>query len=660
MTDALSASGTVTPPPDTTAPSVPIAPGTSTGPTATIGRLTRIELENYRAYRGSFVIDISNGENLVVYGENGAGKSSLFNAIIDFLESPEKLFFDHNTNKSRALTCEDFRHRFNTDPSVVRLTFMPPDSINGKLKVYEWSALKNDPKSPKMRDVDKGKGCFDYRSLLRVHLLRRGQQELNLFELFINPIMAHHKNALTNVSFSNEWKGIANIFAPYVRKPSNLQERMDKFNAGFERAVKDTVALAAKYLLEFDRELAVDVDFTPASYSWSPKKLIPPKIVAKPVFKKLLQKDYHSFLNEARLSAIAIALYLAGLKKSPAVGERLLLLDDVLIGLDMAHRMTVLRILEKYFKDWQVFIFTYSKAWFEILKSRTNLGEWGHSWKYLILRLIRSLGIEFPIVATESGSLLKCSREHLNYGDFKAAAVYARSAWESLMSWYCCGWHLPVSYVESRRELDTNAFLSSISSHLEKIRDGSDREWARGILQEIRHARRFVLNPHSHYDPEIEDEISAEIAQGIRAVEDFEVLLRCLRRNDYQTEDDELNQISSNELLCNAIDHYKGNRKCAAIHALSGSFEQHLDQLLRFHEAMVPYGYKINRYFLFKWVGKLKFFKPLTWKRLRHAQPYLLGTILPRYFDQSDFEAAVRLLLRIRLAFLLQEKIAKP
>ena len=87
--------------------------------------------------------------------------------------------------------------------------------------------------------------------------------------------------------------------------------------------------------------------------------------------------DYDRFFNQARLTAIAMSIFFAALLNSPATGQRILALDDILIGLDMSHRFTVLRILENYFKDWQVLIFTYHKAWFEILKERTASNESG-------------------------------------------------------------------------------------------------------------------------------------------------------------------------------------------------------------------------------------------------------------------------------------------
>ncbi len=69
--------------------------------------------------------------------------------------------------------------------------------------------------------------------------------------------------------------------------------------------------------------------------------------------------------------------YFAGLKNSPASSYRLLLLDDILIGLDMAHRKNFIKIVEKHFSDWQIIILTYSKAWFERLKDQTK--PWARS-----------------------------------------------------------------------------------------------------------------------------------------------------------------------------------------------------------------------------------------------------------------------------------------
>ncbi len=660
--------GTVNPPVPPALPESPVPPAIPPAETAklpdpspsvsrykrVIGRLTKIEFENYRAFRGRFSLDLPDGCNLLVYGENGAGKSSLFNGLTDFLESPERLT-KHDAH----------RHRYNTDPSAIRLSFSAPSATDVLMpdKVYEWSAAKNDPRSPEMRTVDQGKGFLDYRSLLRVHQLPLGKNEINLFDVLINPLLALYQNPVTRKSFGEEWKDIQRPFQPYCWKPSWLDTSIKNFNAGFERVVRDSVSFASKLLSDFDPELAVDVEYKPASYRWKPKDLIPPTILLRPSFKRSRQDDYYQFLNEARLSALAMTIYFSGLKQSPAADFRLLVLDDILIGLDMSNRMMVLNIVQKLFRDWQVIILTYHKAWFEVLKSRMRDGEWSRDWKTVTLRMRKAAGVEIPIAVASSETLLIQARNHFAPeapvpADIKAAAVYARTAFEAMMSSYCEEMRLPVTYVESRRDLDTNDFLRSIEKHLSTLRNPKDCALAAAILKEIKHARHFVLNPHSHFNPELEDEISAEISNGIRAVEDFDLLLSCLTRDDFAEPDEKLEQITIGEQIGSALAHLQAGRKAAAIDALKKAFTAHMDEWFTFREEMISYGQKQTTGGLLALSGKRKMFSDLTWLRLKNAKEYLTGKVHVEKFDPTVFNSAARLLLQLRI-HLLAAKFSK-
>ena len=84
--------------------------------------------------------------------------------------------------------------------------------------------------------------------------------------------------------------------------------------------------------------------------------------------------EHHRFLNEAKLSAIAIAIYFSSILLQPESDLKILALDDVLIGLDMSNRLSILDILDEYFSDYQIFLTTYDKAWYEIVKQRTSHG----------------------------------------------------------------------------------------------------------------------------------------------------------------------------------------------------------------------------------------------------------------------------------------------
>jgi len=265
----------------------PIEPSPPTKSARIIGRLTKIEIENYRAFRGRFELDLPDGCNLLVFGENGAGKSSLYNALNDFLENSERY----------TSTVEANRHKYNTDPAVIRLGFIaasPTGDGSTVTKFYECAASKNGANTSEIQTVNKGKGFLDYKSLLRVHLLPTGESEINLFELFIDPLLAHYKNPVSNMTFGDEWQRIKKPFAPYLWQPYGLDKWFTDFNAGFERVVKDSVAFASRILSEhFDKEMAIEVDFKPAAYRWRPKRLTPPTIVLKLVFKRLRQDKYH-------------------------------------------------------------------------------------------------------------------------------------------------------------------------------------------------------------------------------------------------------------------------------------------------------------------------------------------------------------------------------
>jgi ABC-type uncharacterized transport system fused permease/ATPase subunit len=52
--------------------------------------ITGITLDNYRAFPNAYAkIDIPPGNHLLVYGENGSGKSSLYNGLKDFFHSSD-------------------------------------------------------------------------------------------------------------------------------------------------------------------------------------------------------------------------------------------------------------------------------------------------------------------------------------------------------------------------------------------------------------------------------------------------------------------------------------------------------------------------------------------------------------------------------------------
>lgn len=483
-------------------------------------RLTGVEIANYRAFRGdSFKLEFSGGENLLIYGENGSGKSSFYSSIRDFLEAAT----------DRSLKIEAHRHRFNALPPSIRLR------IDTRGEPFEWSVTAREQSSAEWRDIDKGKGCLDYKLLFQLHYLPKRKGEIDLFDLLINILLAHYMNPASSPSrtFRDEWNLLREHFRPHKRRPPNLDSLIDTFNAGFARVAEETAKKASVLVQKFDAELALAFNVTPAHYNWGPKHLYPPQVIVRPNFRLMQHPDYESFFNEARLSAIAMSIFFAAVKDCPVAGLRLLVLDDILIGLDMANRLVVFRLMEELFADWQIIILTYHKAWFEILKERTTSPRWSYKWKSLVMRSVRSGGDSIPVVdSEESGVLLQTAARCLERQDLKAAAVYTRTALETVLQRFSSKWRLEVRFAPDVRNLNTDDFLTPIKSLLEGLIDPSLSAEAETLLWEVKLARRFVLNAFAHQNSSTEDELSGEVGEAIKVVERFEAFLVRLTKDD--------------------------------------------------------------------------------------------------------------------------------
>ena len=111
-------------------------------------RITKIEIKNFKAFRGPDEIDLGeNGNNLLLYGENGSGKTSLYEALKFFLESSE----------NDSIEFKNFQNIFTVDNGYIRLHFTPDPKL--QKETYEWSSANpDDAKVQPIIDASKAKG----------------------------------------------------------------------------------------------------------------------------------------------------------------------------------------------------------------------------------------------------------------------------------------------------------------------------------------------------------------------------------------------------------------------------------------------------------------------------------------------------------------------
>ena len=160
-------------------------------------RVTKIEIKNFRAFYGNLEIDLHKaGKNLLVYGENGSGKTSLYLALKSFLESSE----------DTAPRFESHQNIFIKDEGYIKLHLRADPRANEH--VYEWSETVNETKDQLIIDASRSKGFLDYKALLETHYIHRESDTVDVFNLLIKNFLANVISDLTGQSILEDWQSV--------------------------------------------------------------------------------------------------------------------------------------------------------------------------------------------------------------------------------------------------------------------------------------------------------------------------------------------------------------------------------------------------------------------------------------------------------------------
>ncbi|MDN5751751.1 MAG: ATP-binding protein [Nitrosospira sp.] len=482
-------------------------------------RIERIEIKDFRGFPGIYELKLGRpGHNLLVYGENGSGKSSLFQAL--------RLFF---ASSEFTGSIQEYRNEFTkSDEVLVKLELVDYDGQGNRdpaSGTFEWSPTASPHGQPLIQEANKTKGCLDYRALLETHYVHRDEGKVELFKLLETVVLGHVENPISKKAFRTELAEIRDMVRKDWRTWSEaLDSRSRNFNKGFEN-VLDTVEQKANELLtRFFPDTQIHLKPTGAlarSGTGRNKGLIFPKVHLAATSFGLHRDDLHHFLNEARLSAIAISLYLASLLIVPASRLRLLVLDDLLIGIDMSNRIALLNILREEFNGWQIILLTHDRVWYETVRMSTLYEK---TWWYAALHAETSAGgVPTPLWrGHEEGWIdnLDRARQHLANHDDRAAGVYARAAFEGKLKSYCEKKSVAVQFKNDPAKMTTEMFWTAIKGKL----TGPELAEIKKQVDDIEIYRKIVLNPLSHEHPTTLT--TTEIQGAITAIDALDQVLK--------------------------------------------------------------------------------------------------------------------------------------
>jgi len=288
---------------------------------------------------------------------------------------------------------------------------------------------------------------------------------------------------------SQEYRDFTAIVDSYNEE---LEFFLNKILQSANEFLQNKFKLPIKILIEYVN--CTYNDKIPGTQSRS-RQIKSPKILLKTEFdhsklvgdKKSILKP-HTFLNEAKLSAIALSIRLAILEeKYLESASKILVIDDMLISLDMSNRNIVLDIILEDFLDYQIVFMTHDRMLFELTKHKINILA-QDNWQFM--EMYESIEDEIPKpFFIKSESYLEKAKKYFHLKEYEIAGNFLRKATESF-----CKDFLPryKQFGEDINPLDLSGLIHKCIEYT------NDLNIDNTIFQELSSHRKFVLNPTSH------------------------------------------------------------------------------------------------------------------------------------------------------------------
>jgi energy-coupling factor transporter ATP-binding protein EcfA2 len=474
-------------------------PDTPPPPTPVHQRIKKISVSGYRAFPPykptSLEIDLGDtGKNLLLYGENGSGKTSLFRALRDL--------FDTSSVARDYATVRNIFHQDEDDSVVVSLTSGTPEE-------YRWEVGEAHPKTSGDSFHAFARTCLflEYRDLLQTNFVHRTGSP-NLFDLLVDVVLPDLPAP------TRPLKDAASALRdalPRGRRTKNPIRRANQAAETLRTALADQLpelvresnrllaALQPRTTIQLTPPTAITYDKWRHDYDGRVLAL-GVELNGKPI------AEPQHFLNEARLTAIALALYLAAARLTRVGRPGIMVLDDVLIGLDLSNRIPLLQLLQTEFAAWQVLLLTHDHVWFDLAREYTeHRGAWEYREMYLIPGA--HAASDRPDIRASLGALER-AEVHLGANDYMAAAVYLRAAFEAKIRNVCEDRGIEIPFKKQIKEVKADVLWTGLVARQTKREELQRAEPARShpdfipqpLIQRVEMVRSTILNRLSHAD----------------------------------------------------------------------------------------------------------------------------------------------------------------
>lgn len=550
-------------------------------------KIQTAELKYFKFHK-DLTVDFD-GKSLLIYGENGTGKSSIYEALYSNFYHQKRLDKDiaskiQETYRTREYEAETLKVNITLDADKV-LT-RSADELS------DFSVLTREGEGTKLFDLFIDPTIY----FANEKVLNRLTKEN--FYIALNETLFEHfpqmKDSSTGSNKNHQFKRFTEFYNldTLTKKIINKIGNNDTtaIRAEFEEMLKSENNLLTfvfenffpceeinKVIKRFDESFEISFSITPAQSGNSDILEFKPPIIKIKIDDTECDGKLSDHFNEAKLKLIGVAIYFALAKKYEAKngGFKLLVLDDFLTSLDMANRKLIMKYILEEFKEYQKLILTHNLQFFNMARKMIHLdSEDVEQWKIQKLFVYDDQAFLYD----KDISYLKDTNESLSRGDEHSAGNFIRKEFERVVTEFEQLLELGIVerskniintlesqdkfYIDASKNL--NLFCEKVQSALdcsdteqeklgyiktalskalqtqvsfeEKIinLDGTKSvETIRGTIKKGKFYQNFILHPASHHDFNAEI-YKKECKNAIKILKNLNTLINTLKGTKYE------------------------------------------------------------------------------------------------------------------------------
>ena len=501
--------------------------------------ITQIEIDGFKAFPTNFTLNLGTGKNLLLYGENGSGKSSLYYAIHALMQSVLKDDKGAKYFKPGDVNGEDFiannehlinifrfdEAKANTYTPYIRITF-----DDNKVWRLDNSGLssENGGDESEIRMLNKDSAFINHSYISRFHAARNSE-EIDLWNVFYKDILPFHIPAGTTQFLADFYDEIvSDCNAGIGVQDNSIQNKISTFNGylnsfinrintkvssiyndNFKNEDDKSLEIKLMYYSDDDQDNKLKEQFYLYYGNVRNNQIIDKTDLYSPRIGIEIKEDGglihkpQSHFNEAKLTAIALSVRFASMSTVAITPGSFMALDDMLISLDMSNRMKVIKyLLNKIAPKYKLYVFTHDRLLFTSFKKSINSQKQQNGWLCGgIYMHDRDNSTDFkkckpyPVFIEEKDSELK-AKEYYIMHDYPACGQQLRKWCEDILSNL-----YPDTLLKKRDPRTGKTDDTSLNDRIVYLNDYCKKESIRfDEFNDLKIYKDNLLNTVSHYD----------------------------------------------------------------------------------------------------------------------------------------------------------------